>query len=154
MLEHRLPSLNCNLAIISLPLKITAPDPTPCSVYFRQCTLGLMFSRSLPLRELSQLLPGAANFEFPRRNPIIFRYFPSSVLFCIVLFLVLNFLSMGVIPINMQSDSFDVVRNAFTIRMLMRRCTRMYFCLLCSKFISTIHTGPHMLAGVGLRLCI
>ena len=48
-----------------------------------------MFPRSLPFRELSQLLPGAASFEFPRRNPILFRYFPSSVLFCIVLFLVI-----------------------------------------------------------------
>ena len=31
LLEHLLYSLNCHLAVISLTLKITAPDPTPCS---------------------------------------------------------------------------------------------------------------------------
>jgi len=55
---------------------------------------------------------------------------------------------MGVIPVNMQSASLDVVRNAFAIRMLMRRCTRKYFCLLCSKFIVSIHTGaPYVSRG-------
>ena len=85
LLEHLLSSLNCNLAIISLPLKITAPDPTPCS-----CLLPLVYTWidvPLPLRELSQLLLGAASFEFPRRNPILCRDVPTSVLFCSVLFL-------------------------------------------------------------------
>ena len=57
-------------------------------------------------------------------------------------------MSMGVILVNLQSASLDVVRNAFAIRMLMRRCTRMYFCLLCSKFIASIHTGaPYVSRG-------
>ena len=57
-------------------------------------------------------------------------------------------MSMGVIPVNMQSASLDVVRNAFAIRTLMRRCTRMYFCLFWSKFIASIHTGaPYVSRG-------
>jgi hypothetical protein len=56
-------------------------------------------------------------------------------------------MGMGVIPVNMQSASLDVVRNAFAIRMLTRRCTQIIW-LLCSKFIASIHTGaPYVSRG-------
>ena len=99
-----------------------------------------MFSRSLQLREYSQLLPVAASFEFARRIPILFHYIPRCfILYCAVS--CSRFISMGVIAVNMQSASLDVVRNAFAIQMQLRRCTCMYFRLLCSKFVASIHTG-------------
>jgi len=43
-------------------------------------------------------------------------------------------MSMGVIPVNMQSASLDVVRNAFAIRMFTRRCTQMYLSIVLEVY--------------------
>jgi len=40
-----------------------------------------------------------------------------------------SFIIMGVIPVNMQSASLDVVRNAFAIRMLMSVCVCQCMCV-------------------------
>ena len=59
-----------------------------------------------------------------------------------------SFRTMGVIPVSIHSASLEVVRYALAIRRLMRRWTRMYFCLLRLYFIASIHTGaPYVSKG-------
>ena len=106
----------------------------------------MMFLRSIPLRELTHL---------PRVQPILcfhvaipFNFATTRVLLILYCAICCSSVrSVLQIPVNMQSASIHAVGNAFAIRLLIRRCTRMYFCLLCSKFIASFNTGPHVSRG-------
>ena len=138
LLERLLSSLNLSCSVSTLPLNTVTPIP----LLVRSCFRPWKYATIAPRRRLLCCW----HWLYPQGEASsLGSFFASLVFLPVVMFYSVATSSalmiMGVRPVRMQSASWDMVRYALALLKLISLCTLIYFALLHSFLMASIHPG-------------